>query len=45
MQAGRILEQVPTTALRTGALSQPYSRQLLRSSGGYDRAAAAALVD
>ena len=45
MQAGRILEQVPTTALRTGALSQPYSQQLLRSSEGYDRAAAAALVD
>ena len=45
MQAGRIVEQVPTGALRTGALSQPYSRQLLRSSEGYDRAAAAALVD
>ena len=45
MQHGRIVEQVPTAALRTGALSQPYSQQLLRSSEGYDRAAAAALVD
>jgi ABC-type dipeptide/oligopeptide/nickel transport system ATPase subunit len=45
MQHGRIVERVPTTALRTGALSEPYSRQLLRSSEGYDRAAADALVD
>jgi len=45
MQHGRMVEQVPNTALRTGALSQPYSQQLLRSSEGYDRAAAAALVD
>ncbi len=45
MQHGRIVEQVPTGALRTGALDQAYSRQLLRSSEGYDRAAAAALVD
>ncbi len=45
MQPGRIVEQVSTTALRSGALSQPYSQQLLRSSEGYDRVAAAALVD
>jgi peptide/nickel transport system ATP-binding protein len=45
MQHGRIVEQVPTAALRTGALADPYSRQLLRSSEGYDRVAAAALVD
>jgi peptide/nickel transport system ATP-binding protein len=44
MKAGAIVEQVPTAALRVGALADPYSRQLLRSSEGYDRAAAAALV-
>ena len=44
MKAGAIVEQVPTSALRTGALADPYSRQLLKSSEGYDRAAAAALV-
>ena len=41
---GAIVEQVPTSALRTGTLADPYSRQLLKSSEGYDRAAAAALV-
>ena len=45
MKEGRIVEQVPAAALRSGALADPYSRQLLRSSEGYDRAAAAALVD
>jgi peptide/nickel transport system ATP-binding protein len=45
MKQGRIVEQVPAAALRSGALADPYSRQLLRSSQGYDRAAAAALVD
>ena len=44
MKAGAMVEQVPTAALRSGALADPYSRQLLRSSEGYDRAAAAALV-
>ena len=44
MKGGSIVEQVPTSALRTGALADPYSRQLLKSSEGYDRAAAAALV-
>jgi len=44
MKAGAIVEQVPTAALRTGALADPYSRQLLKSSEGYDRQAAAALV-
>ncbi len=44
MNAGRIVEQVPTTALATGALADPYSQQLLKSSAGYDRAAAAELV-
>jgi len=45
MKAGAIVEQVPTAALRSGALADPYSRQLLKSSEAYDRAAAAALVD
>ncbi len=44
MKAGEIVERVPTAALRTGALADPYSRQLLRSSEGYDREAAAALI-
>jgi peptide/nickel transport system ATP-binding protein len=44
MNRGRIVEQVPAAALASGALSDPYSRQLLKSSEGYDRQAAAALV-
>jgi ABC-type dipeptide/oligopeptide/nickel transport system ATPase subunit len=44
MNLGRIVEEVPTGALASGALSDPYSRQLLKSSEGYDRAAAAELV-
>jgi peptide/nickel transport system ATP-binding protein len=39
MNRGCIVEEVPTTALATGALAHPYSRQLLNSSKGYDRAA------
>jgi ABC-type dipeptide/oligopeptide/nickel transport system ATPase subunit len=39
MNRGRIVEEVPTAALATGALADPYSRQLLKSSKGYDRAA------
>ena len=39
MNRGRIVEEVPTTALATGALADPYSRQLLKSSEGYDREA------
>jgi ABC-type dipeptide/oligopeptide/nickel transport system ATPase subunit len=45
MKEGRLVEQVPAAALRSGALADAYSRQLLRSSEGYDRAAAAALID
>jgi ABC-type dipeptide/oligopeptide/nickel transport system ATPase subunit len=37
MNRGRIVEEVPTAALATGALADPYSRQLLKSSEGYDR--------
>jgi peptide/nickel transport system ATP-binding protein len=44
MNAGRIVEQVATAALASGALADPYARQLLRSSEGYDRKVAAALV-
>jgi peptide/nickel transport system ATP-binding protein len=44
MNQGRIVEEVATSALAAGALADPYSRQLLRSSEGYDRQAAAALV-
>lgn len=44
MKTARMVEQVPTGAPRTGALADPYSRQLLKSSEGYDRKAAAALV-
>jgi ABC-type dipeptide/oligopeptide/nickel transport system ATPase subunit len=39
MNRGCIVEEVPTTALATGALAHAYSRQLLNSSKGYDRAA------
>ena len=39
MNRGRIVEEVPSTALATGALIDPYARQLLKSSAGYDREA------
>jgi ABC-type dipeptide/oligopeptide/nickel transport system ATPase subunit len=44
MNAGRIVEQVDTAALASGALVDPYARQLLRSSEGYDREVAASLI-
>jgi len=44
MNTGRIVEQVATSALASGALAHPYALQLLKSSEGYDRQAAAALV-
>ena len=44
MNGGRIVEEAQTAALASGALTDPYSRQLLKSSEGYDRQAAAALV-
>jgi peptide/nickel transport system ATP-binding protein len=44
MNGGRIVEEAHTAALASGALADPYSRQLLKSSEGYDRQAAAALV-
>jgi ABC-type dipeptide/oligopeptide/nickel transport system ATPase subunit len=39
MNRGRIVEEVPSAALASGALADPYSRQLLKSSEGYDREA------
>ena len=45
MNRGRIVEEVPAAALAAGALADPYARQLLKSSEGYDRQAAAALVN
>jgi peptide/nickel transport system ATP-binding protein len=44
MNTGRIVEQVAPGALASGALANPYAQQLLKSSAGYDRQAAAALV-
>jgi len=44
MNAGRIVEETATAALASGALTSPYAQQLLRSSQGYDRDLAAALV-
>jgi ABC-type dipeptide/oligopeptide/nickel transport system ATPase subunit len=44
MNAGRIVEEIATSALATGALANPYAQQLLRSSEGYDRQVAAALI-
>jgi peptide/nickel transport system ATP-binding protein len=35
MTEGRIVEQAPTGALGSGALKEPYSRELLASSEGY----------
>jgi peptide/nickel transport system ATP-binding protein len=43
MNGGRIVEEVSVDALHTGALSDPYSVQLLKSSEGYDREVARAL--
>jgi ABC-type dipeptide/oligopeptide/nickel transport system ATPase subunit len=39
MTEGRIVEEADVSALATGDLRHPYSRQLLRSSRGYDPAA------
>ncbi|HEX6143989.1 MAG TPA: ABC transporter ATP-binding protein [Geminicoccaceae bacterium] len=44
MNQGRIVETAPVAALRRGALHEPYARQLLAASKGYDRAAANALT-
>jgi peptide/nickel transport system ATP-binding protein len=44
MNEGRIVEQLEVASLRDGAAQHPYTRQLLRASGPYDRATAAGLV-
>ena len=44
MMRGRIVEEAGTDALAQGGLQDPYSRQLLESSKGYDRGRAEALV-
>ncbi len=44
MNAGHVVEEMTVGQLRTGAPAQPYTRQLLQASLGYDRAAAASLV-
>ena len=44
MNTGRIVELAETSALATHNLADPYAQQLLKSSEGYDRRAADALV-
>ena len=44
MNSGRIVEELTVAALRRGAFAEPYTRQLLGASRGYDRALAAQLV-
>jgi peptide/nickel transport system ATP-binding protein len=44
MNAGRAVERLTVEALRAGDAAEPYTRQLLQASLGYDRRAAAALV-
>ena len=45
MNRGRIVEELTDAQLRAGEATQSYTRQLLTASKGYDREAAAALVD
>ena len=44
MNAGRAVEELTSDQLRAAAPSEPYTRQLLRASLGYDRQAAAQLT-
>ena len=44
MNAGRVVEELTEAQLRAAAPSEPYTRQLLRASLGYDRQAAAQLT-
>jgi peptide/nickel transport system ATP-binding protein len=44
MNAGRVVEEMAVDQLRAGQPREPYTRQLLQASLGYDRQAAAALV-
>ncbi len=45
MNNGRIVEQATAEQLARGELAEPYSRQLLAASRGYDRAVAGTLVN
>ena len=45
MQRGRLVEELSQEALRAMEAREPYTRQLLRASGGYDRAVAEELID
>ncbi|MBP2232202.1 peptide/nickel transport system ATP-binding protein [Azospirillum agricola] len=45
MNRGRIVEEMTVEDLRRGEAAQPYTRQLLRASQGYDRAAAESFRD
>jgi ABC-type dipeptide/oligopeptide/nickel transport system ATPase subunit len=44
MNAGRVVEELTVARLRAGQPEQPYTRQLLLASLGYDRGTAEALV-
>jgi peptide/nickel transport system ATP-binding protein len=44
MNAGRVVEELTASQLRAAAPEEPYTRQLLRASLGYDRQAAAQLT-
>ncbi len=44
MNAGRVVEELTVAGLRAGQPEQPYTRQLLQASLGYDRRTAEALV-
>ncbi|GFZ96505.1 ABC transporter ATP-binding protein [Elstera cyanobacteriorum] len=45
MRHGEIVEVAEMALIRSGTARQPYTRQLLAASQGYDRAAVAGLVD
>ncbi len=45
MNRGRLVEELTVDELRRGEARQPYTRQLLRASQGYDRAAADSFQD
>ncbi len=45
MNRGRLIEELTVEELRRGDARQPYTRQLLRASRGYDRAAAESFQD
>jgi ABC-type dipeptide/oligopeptide/nickel transport system ATPase subunit len=44
MNAGRVVEELTVARLRAGEPAEPYTRQLLQASLGYDRRTAEALV-